>query len=174
MGPQLLTAFILLGLAVSVVENSNLESSDDESVSDLTSYPPSAGNVDYYSARRAFIQASPVELIRSSSSEPLLTQNQKRPYYDPQIFLLLGMDDIRNDLAPATAPAPATATATASTPTSSSEFGLTALENAVKADSETIELTWINQSLMAKSIASLFLAIIFLLFYNGVFLHLFH
>lgn len=164
MGPQLLTAFILLGLAVSVVENSNLESSDDESVSDITSYPPSAGNVDYYSPRRAFIQASPVELIRSSSSEHLLTQNQKRPYYDPQIFLLLGMDDIRND------PNPAPATAT--TPTSSTEFGLTALENALKPDSETIELTSINQSLMAKSIASLFLAIIFLLFYNGVFLHL--
>lgn len=154
MGPQLLTAFLLLGLAVSTVENSYSELSDDESIPDVPRRSAYTVNENHH------LRRSPVELIRSSSGELPFAENQKRPYYDPQIFLLLGMDDIQND------------TATSSAPSSSSEFELNALENALEPDAKTIEMTSINQSLMAKSVASLCLAIVFLLIYNGLFLHL--
>ena len=148
---QLLTVILLLGLTAAVVEGSNSDISDSESISDLSRSPSPGFTVKYYSPRRANIQPSPVELIRTNSGEPLLKENQRRrDVYDPQIFLPLGMDDIE---------------------ITSSDARLTALEDALKPD--TVELSSEDQNLVVKTVAAFLLAIIFLLFYNGVFLHLF-
>ena len=155
---QLLTVILLLGLTAAVVEGSNSDISDSESISDLSRSPSPGFTVKYYSPRRANIQPSPVELIRTNSGEPLLKENQRRRgVYDPQIFLPLGMDNIRNVIP--------------SSEITSSDVGLTALEDALKPD--TVELSSEDQNLVVKTVAAFLLAILFLLFYNGVFLHLF-
>lgn len=162
MGLQILTAVLLLGLAIPAVENSNSDLSDNESISDISRTPSPRTNVKYFSSRRSNIQPSPVELIRSNSNEPLFYENQRPRVYDPQIFLPLGMDNLRN------------VPSTAASSIRSTDAGLTALENALKPDNEAVELNSGDRNIIAKSVASFFLAIILLLIYNGVFLHLFH
>lgn len=150
MGSQLITAFLLLGLAVSMVENSKSDSDSDSSeydasISELTRSPSPAVSANYYhSPRGPVIQASPVNTLK-----------QKRPYYDPQIFLPLGMDNIPTGPSAGNSPTP-------------SELRYTALENALKPDNEDIDLTSNDQNLVVKSAASLLFAIILLLLYNGV------
>lgn len=162
MGLRKLTACLLLGLAIPFVQSSDLDLSDSEIISDISRSPSPKATVKYFSPRRANIQPSPVELIRSNSNEPLFHENQRPRVYDPQIFLPLGMDNLRN------------VPSTSNTSIGSPDGGLTALENALKPDNEAVELTSGDRNILAKSVASFFLAIILLLFYNGVFLHLFH
>lgn len=165
MGSQILAAFLLLGLAVSMVENSKSDSDSDSSeyessISEFTRSPSPAVSANYYhSPRDPVIQASPVHCDRSGSAEHLNALNQKRRYYDPQIFLPLGMDNIPIGPSAGNSPTP-------------SEFGYVALENALKPDIEDIDLASNDQNLVFKSVASLLIAIILLLFYNGLCLHI--
>lgn len=168
MACQLIRAFLLLGLAVSAAENSNSDSESssvesEERIPYLIRSPSPAANSGYFSPRDAVIQASPVQWTKTGSFESLeAIEKQKRRYYDPQIFLPLGIDDIKKF--PSTRNNP-----------ESSEIGYTALENSLKPDIEveTVELALASgdQNLVVKSLASLFLAIILLLVYNVVFLH---
>lgn len=137
--------------------------SDSEGVSDSSNLAPRLGVpspkfIKLNSARRPVTNPSPINLVRNSSGEPLVDNNQRRKVHDNNLFHPIGLYG----------------TVSSESNVVDQNDGIVALENAMKPESRFMKMIdFKDQGIVYKSFTTFFLATILVLIYNGLFINFF-
>ena len=169
-----ITAVVLFASAISFVSTSASEEISDDSeefFSDSSfvniggNVPPSPKNVKLYTAHRLESTPSPVDLVRSNSGDQPHNYDQtRRTVTDESLFYPLGLDNFYSNVNVRV--------------DDDQNPGIVDLESWMKPGAsrnfvkiiKNINLK--DQGIVMKSLSTFFLTALFLLFYNGVVLHL--